>query len=74
MKPQVEWIEIDLSKPKKDLPKPLGCQSGGRFWIVCDGGVHGKSLGPSWWTGEKFLDWNNSLITHFALMEQPRLP
>ena len=73
-KMKVTWIEIDLNKPKKELPSPLNGQSGGRFWVACNGGTHGYSVGPSWWTGEKFTGWNNEIITHFAIMEIPIFP
>ena len=73
-KPIVNWVPVDLAMPKKDLPKPLSGQSGGTFWIVLDGGIHGKHMAPAWWTGENFDGFNNEIITHFAKVEFPEFP
>jgi hypothetical protein len=70
----VDWVNVDMSLSKKDLPKPLRCQSGGFFWVIMDSGMHGVKTYPAWWTGEKFLECNNEIITHFARMDFPNRP
>jgi|GEM_PF-6712266 len=72
MEPKVEWIEVDLSMNKKDLPNPLCYQSGGLFWVTMDGGIHGKSVSLAPWTGERFMQVNNSIVTHFAKSTLPK--
>jgi hypothetical protein len=74
MKPKVEWIEVDLSRSREELPKPLNYQSGGSFWVITDGGIHGKKMHLEHWTGEEFLRVNNDRITHFAECEYPEYP
>jgi len=40
-----------------------------------DAGSYGKSTGPAWWTGSKFLyNINNKVITHFQKMSFPDPP
>lgn len=66
----MEWTEFD----KNNLSYPLYQQSGGWFFVLMDGGIHGKMMQPVWWTGERFYDCNNEIITHFMKIEFPKMP
>jgi len=46
-------------------------KSGGRWWVIADGGIHGRSIIPAWWTGAEFTGVNNKIVTYVSPMSLP---